>query len=54
MTLGDMSDLVKEQAIDKAVEDVESFWEWNEANLKKRHSQFGKLAREVWGVPETP
>ena len=39
--------------IDKAVEDVESFEEWNEANLNKRHSQIGNLARTVWGVPET-
>ena len=38
--------------IDKAVKDIESFEEWNESNLMKRHSEIGKLARTVWGVPE--
>ncbi|MCZ0943325.1 MAG: HNH endonuclease family protein, partial [Gammaproteobacteria bacterium] len=37
--------------IDKAVENIESFREWNEANLKRRHKQIGKLARTVWGIP---
>ena len=39
--------------IDKAVEDIDPFEDWNETNLMERHRQLGKLARPVWGVPKT-
>ena len=39
--------------IDKAVEDIDPFEDWNETNLMERHRQLGGLARTVWGVPKT-
>ena len=50
--LSDKPKVGTQTKIDKAVEDIDPFGEWNGTNLMERHRQLGKLARTVWGVPD--
>ena len=38
-------------SVDRAVRDLESFSEWNEASVTARQAKLGELARVIWNIP---